>query len=149
MGIPTAVDVSNLFLSWANRDGDVITNLKMQKLLYYAQAWHLVILNKPLFGDMIEAWEFGPVIPTAYRFFKKSGARPISYKSTGSESSVFTSAQMEFLKEFYGKFIGLSAHALVNATHNESPWIEAFDSGTNISLKAMKDFYTQKRNARR
>jgi len=66
----TAQDVTDLMLYWANRDGDLISNLKLQKLLYYAQAWHLVNFDVPLFGDSIEAWDFGPVIPNVYRQYK-------------------------------------------------------------------------------
>jgi uncharacterized phage-associated protein len=50
-----AIDVAKYFLNWANNKGDLITNLKMQKLLYYAQAWYLVNFKKPLFSDPIEA----------------------------------------------------------------------------------------------
>ena len=88
----SSVDVANLFLSWANRDGDLITNLKMQKLLYYAQAWHLVYFKKPLFCDSIKAWSFGPIATDAYYAFKKFGYSPIQHKETGSEKEKFSNS---------------------------------------------------------
>ena len=139
----SATDVAHLFLSWANEDGDLITNLKMQKLLYYAQAWHSVNFGTPLFDDQIEAWDFGPVVRSAYSEFKEFGHSPISYDATGKEAKKFSPEQIEFLEEFYDKFIGYPAHLLVNMSHNEKPWKEAFNKGHKIiSLKAMTDYYS-------
>jgi len=142
----TAMNVAELFLSWANRDGDLITNLKMQKLLYYAQAWYVVNLkNKSLFNEVIEAWELGPVIPIVYHYFKKYGYNSISYIDNGNEEKPFTPAQLDYLKQFYGKFIGFSAHALVNMSHNEGPWKNTFKEGeTNkvIPNSLMKSYYS-------
>ena len=95
-----ALDVANLFLHWANTAGDLISNLKMQKLLYYAQAWHLVNFRQRLFSDPIEAWDLGPVIRSVYSKYRKHGYGPISYKGTCHEEDVFSSGQIEFLKEF-------------------------------------------------
>lgn len=47
-----------------------LTNLKLQKLLYYAQAWHLVFRQEPLFTDRIEAWRHGPVVPSVFRQYR-------------------------------------------------------------------------------
>lgn len=136
-------DVADLFLSWANRDGDLISNLKMQKLLYYAQAWHLVHFDKPIFDELIEAWEFGPVIPIAYKVFKKFGSGPIEYKTEGAESEKFSKKQIELLETCYDSFIKFSAHELVNMTHFESPWKNAYENNASeIDYKAMKDYYS-------
>uniref|UniRef100_A0A6M3XW07 Antitoxin SocA-like Panacea domain-containing protein n=1 Tax=viral metagenome TaxID=1070528 RepID=A0A6M3XW07_9ZZZZ len=140
----SAHDVAKLFLSWANRDGDLITNLKMQKLLYYAQVWHLVNFKVPLFSDKIEAWESGPAIPNIYHYFKDCGHSPINYEEIGNEEDVFSSDQLEYLHLFYDKFIGFSAHELVNMSHNELPWKDVFEKGEKfkiISHKSMKEFY--------
>lgn len=142
----TARNVADLFLSWANRDGDLITNLKMQKLLYYAQAWYLVnFKDKSLFNDVIEAWEFGPVVPVAYHYFKKHGYKPIPYVGNGNERKPFTPIQLDYLKEFYGEFIGFSAHELVNMAHNEDPWKDTFKEGEMhkvISNDLMRSYYS-------
>src|SRR5689334_14747494 len=57
--------------------GDTISNLKLQKLCYYAQAWSLALDGKPLFGERIEAWAHGPAIPALYGRFKKYGFQAI------------------------------------------------------------------------
>lgn len=140
----TAKKVANLFLAWANEDGDLITNLKLQKLLYYAQAWHLVFFDEPLFSDSMEAWDWGPVVTTLYHEYKKYRYGAIVYKNNGNEKNNFTPDQMEYLKAFYNKFIGYSAHELVNMTHNETPWENASKQRGNkkISLNSMKTYYS-------
>ncbi|MBI5597639.1 MAG: DUF4065 domain-containing protein [Elusimicrobia bacterium] len=139
----TAKEVTKLFMSWANRDGDLITNLKMQKLLYYAQAWHLVNYNKPLFPDPIQAWDLGPVIPSVYRDLREFRAGAIAYKSKGDEEKHFTREQLSYLKEFYAMFIKFSAHELVNMSHSETPWMKAHTQGANMEIRTsdMKTFY--------
>ena len=64
----TAAQVADYFLSLVDEDaGDSMTNLRLQKLLFYAQAWHLALTNRPLFEEDFEAWVHGPVIPSFYR----------------------------------------------------------------------------------
>lgn len=145
-----ALDIAYYFLHKANQDGDTITNLKMQKLLYYAQAWYLVNFNEPLFEDSIEAWPYGPVISKVYHQFKKFKNMPIKYKDTGKEKENFTDKELDYLNQFYNKFIEYSAHTLARATHNDSPWRDAIDEGEHIiDNRIIKDFYTkqyEKRN---
>ena len=136
-----ANDVANLFLYWANRDGDLLSNLKLQKLIYYAQAWYLATHKKPLFADEIEAWELGPVIPHLYKRFKKFKYNPVRYAHTGDEEKVFTKKELKFLEDFYLDFINYSAHTLVSATHNEPPWKETPINGI-ISKGSMQKYYS-------
>ena len=65
--------VANYLLSYAKKRNSSVDNLKLQKLLYYAQAWHLVFRGKPLFRERIEAWVHGPVVPLIYREYRKYG----------------------------------------------------------------------------
>jgi uncharacterized phage-associated protein len=142
----TAINVSELFLSWGNKEGEVITNLKMQKLLYYAEAWHLVNFKCSLFKEEIEAWQYGPVIREAYNHFKEFNHTGIEYLSTGLEEQQFNPDQLEFLTEFYDKFIVISAHSLVNSSHSEKPWMDTFDKSNPLannlmSKEKMKTYY--------
>src|SRR5262245_19575381 len=92
-------EVAYVFLKWAYSEGEIISNLKMQKLLYYAQAWHLVFFNKPLFKEEIEAWDLGPVVSEAYQEFKSFGNDPLNYELDGTEEKPFTKPQLEYLRE--------------------------------------------------
>jgi uncharacterized phage-associated protein len=140
-----AHDVAKLFLKWARENGDTITNLKIQKLLYYAQAWYLVNYGRRLFDDDIEAWELGPAIRSIYGKWKKFNSMPIQYTPNGKEGDAFEKHQFEFLVEFYRIFSSFSSTALVSMTHNEDPWKKAFVSGENniISPSFMKEYYTK------
>ncbi len=141
----TAHDVAKLFLRWARENGDTITNLKLQKLLYYAQAWYLVNYHRRLFDDDIEAWDFGPVIKSIYRKWKGFDSKPIQYTPNGKEEDVFDKHQLEFLVEFYQVFSSFSSTALVSMTHNEDPWKNTFEHGKNkvIPPKDMREYYTK------
>ena len=76
----TCFDVAKYFLALANdvESGEGISNLKMQKLVYYAQGLYLAKYNKALFKEKIKAWQHGPVIPKLYYKFKKYGPGYIS-----------------------------------------------------------------------
>ncbi|HUZ03805.1 MAG TPA: type II toxin-antitoxin system antitoxin SocA domain-containing protein, partial [Acidobacteriaceae bacterium] len=59
----SASDIAKYFIASFQKKNKAISNLKLQKLLYYAQAWHLALYGSPLFSDSIEAWVHGPVVP--------------------------------------------------------------------------------------
>ena len=70
----TALEIAVWFLGAIDRKaGDGITHLKLQKLVYYAQAWSLALLNRPLFDEEVEAWAHGPVVESIFQRFKQSG----------------------------------------------------------------------------
>jgi uncharacterized phage-associated protein len=140
-----AIDVAKLFLAWAKENGDVITNLKLQKLLYYAQAWYLVNYRKTLFDDPIEAWDLGPVVRSLYSKWKAYGNSPIPYNITRNERKPFNRSQLNYLEEFYRVFSSFSATALVSMTHTEDPWKSAHKKGpsTVISTEDLREFYTR------
>jgi len=74
----TALDIAKYFITLANPETeDFITNLKLQKLLYYAQGFHLALFGKPLFRESLEAWQYGPVVPEIYRIYKQYGSSPL------------------------------------------------------------------------
>lgn len=127
------------------------SNKKLQKLLYYVQAWSCALRNdRPVFDAAIEAWLHGPVVPEIYRKYKSLGYQPIPFEPRG--------LNMECLQEhlpiidavlrIYAKY---DADFLEMRTHMEAPWIEARRAEDKvISLKAMGDFYREMaQNARK
>ena len=72
-----AVELSKYIVSKCTEDGYPISNLQLQKILYYIQK-HFVKQNKIAFLDDIEAWQFGPVVPNSYYYFCGFGAMPIT-----------------------------------------------------------------------
>jgi uncharacterized phage-associated protein len=73
--------IANLMLDEGNRIGHRITNLALQKLLYFAHGIFLIEQKRPLVSGYFEAWQFGPVHPTAYQAFKAAGEQPITFRA--------------------------------------------------------------------
>lgn len=143
-------DVGEYFIYLANQEKKPITNKKLQKLVYYAQAWFLVLNNNKLFNERIEAWVHGPTVRSLYVQYKEFGFNPIQ-KTVNLEDIKIPKKIKEFLNEIwkvYGKF---DAGYLEMLTHSEKPWQEAreglqlFEGSDNqISLKTMRDYYLKK-----
>lgn len=137
----SANDVARFFLAHIDEDsGDSITNLKLQKLAYYAQGFNLAIYDKALFLDKIEAWEHGPVIPNLYDIYKKYGARSIP-KPKRVNMSIYCDKIKNLLTEVYQVYGQFSAWYLHNLTHEEPPWQKAYPNGT-ITRKSMKEYFS-------
>lgn len=117
-----------------------IDHLKLQKVLYFAQAINLAINGEPLFDENIEAWPLGPVIPSVYQAFKQNGANWIS-KDQGAEDGV-NDEQKEFLQQIWLEFGKYTALQLVEMTHKHDPWKNAKDKTDRIiDEQEMKNFY--------
>lgn len=134
-------DVANYFLTLNDEEiGELITNLKLQKLVYYAQGFHLAIEGTPLFADDIEAWAHGPVVPVLYREYKKYGSGLIPVPVEFNPASIDKEIR-DLLDDVYAVYGQFSAWKLRNMTHSELPWVEAADTAGVISLKTMKEYF--------
>jgi uncharacterized phage-associated protein len=101
-----------------------MTNMKVQKLLYYAQSLNLALYDEPLFEEEIQAWRYGPVCPPAYRFYSDFEAKqlPIPRKESLSQ---LTPEKQELLEEIWGCFGRYHAYQLSDMAHEELPWKKA------------------------
>lgn len=143
-----ALDIANYFLHKVDREaGDTISPLKLQKLVYYAQAWNLVLKDSPLFSEAIQAWVHGPAIYEVWDAYKqyKYSAIPEPQEPLPE----FTDDQLDVLNEVWDAYGGLSAKQLETLTHSELPWVKArqgLDPGeksrSQISLDDMKAYYS-------
>ena len=146
-------DVANYFLAYSNEVGEPITNLKLQKLVYYAQAWYLANNKKPLFDDAeFQAWVHGPVIPDLYEKYKDFGSAPIKTKDNlKTIKKKMDSDKVEFLDEVIKVYMPAGAYELERMTHQEGPWIEARGEcepdqrcDSVITNDAIQKYYAQK-----
>jgi len=146
-----AFGVANFFLANIDVENEeTITHMKLQKLLYYVQAWSLALLHRAMFADRIEAWAHGPVVPKVYQTFKVFGREPIAAigQWNGSSFSEEEKNVLRIVKKLYGNF---DAPVLRKFTHNEAPWIKARhglpdgeNSNKEISNNDMQAFYCDK-----
>jgi uncharacterized phage-associated protein len=144
-------NTANFLLVECRERGDVLTNLKLQKLLYYAQAWYLALRDKPLFAEEFQAWVHGPALPSQYQRFKKFEWRPIVEEGI-SKPKLKDEGSLAHLIEIVDVFGVETASALELMTHNEKPWQEARKgipidqiSTAIISKESMRLFYQSKR----
>lgn len=133
-------DVADYFLAQQDEEsGDTISNLKLQKLVYYAQGFHLAIHGKPLFGEQIQAWTHGPVVPDLYHRFKGYGPGAIPQQGE-LDLSKYDKQTTELLNEVYSVYGQFSGWKLRNMTHEEAPWANAEKPGV-ITHEAMADYF--------
>ena len=148
MSTHSALNVAKWFICYNemsvnDNGGEKLSNLKLQKLLYYAQGCFLAIKGVPLFSDPIEAWQHGPVVPAVYHYYKHFGADGIACEEDdGAYLSEFTEDESELLIEVYNVFGQYSAWKLRNMTHQEAPWKET-PSGAVISLDSIRDYFKE------
>ena len=132
--------IAKYFLSRTDEEvGDVMTNLKLQKLLYYAQGFHLAIHGTPLFSEPIEAWLHGPVVPVIYHIYSHYGAMPIPH-SEDFDPTALGEDTCELLDEVYEVYGQFSAWKLRNMTHEEAPWRNTEQSDV-ISHEELERFF--------
>ena len=139
----TAEETALYFLAKADEDvGDLISNLKLQKLCYYAQGVGMVARGQPLFDDRIEAWLHGPVVPELYKKYRQHGSNGIP-PVTDLDVDTYDPADRMVLDDVYDYYGQYSAWRLREMTHNEAPWKDAYKEGANnvISPEALVEYF--------
>ena len=119
----TCFDIANYFLDKAKQTAIAVTNLKLQKLVYYAQAWHLAIHNEALMeGVEFEAWIHGPVIHELWNKYRNYSYKPINEEATPPELDARSD---QFLEEVVEVYLDKDAYTMELMSHREDPWILA------------------------
>lgn len=138
----SALEVAKYVINHEHNEDRPITNLRLQKLLYFVQAKVLVETGEPCFEDEMEAWEYGPVVPIVYEAYKKYGNLPIIEEQQITEK-IKASIQNN-IGEILNYFGSTPTFGLVQITHGQTPWIEAKKHGlhSKISAESIKDFFT-------
>ena len=152
------LDICRYIINYSNKQGYDISNLKLQKLLYLVQAYFLIGSDEhePCFVEEIEAWDFGPVVPEAYHEYKRYGNMDIPFVVRYFEKG----KNNEFIKRIFDKkcipacdrkkirdvvdnFAEYTASDLVELTHRQSPWKEAYAPNMNniITRKSIERYF--------
>ena len=120
----SASQIAQYFLRQADPDeGDTISNLKLQKLLYYAQGLYLGLYGVPLFRERVEAWIHGPAVSDVYHQYKEYGWNAIPCP-TGFDPETIDPDTREFLDDVWDVYGQFSAGKLRQMIHRERPWTE-------------------------
>lgn len=123
-----------------------ISTMKLQKLCYYAQGWHLAWHDEALFDEPIQAWRMGPVCPALYS--KHKGKASVSSWPDGRDSELTPTQKktIDIIVDFYRPYNGFD---LGKRTHQERPWIEAYEhagvfkGSMTITTGAIKSFFRE------
>lgn len=145
-GIEMEVNVFHIAKFFLSKNS--MTHKKLQKLCYYAQAWHLALNYDPLFEGEFEAWVHGPVCPELYSEYKKHGYDRIPKEDKIPEE--LDRDAIDFLESVYDTYGSFTGDQLESLTHMEAPWKEAragleewMPSHNVISRKTMEVFYRE------
>jgi uncharacterized phage-associated protein len=145
--------IANFFIALSNETGSLITNLKLQKLVYYADAWYLANYGEALVKEDFQAWVHGPAIPSLYGEYKHFSWQPIIREDLKNNSLYdikknLESKTIELLDQVCDSYFGLTAYELERLTHNEYPWkitrtglADDEASDRVISKTLIKDYY--------
>ncbi len=146
-----AIDIAKKLLLTAKRDsviegqGELMSNMKLQKMLYYEQGFHLAVFGTPLFEEEIEAWMYGPVVPAVYEVYKDYGYNGIDPGKV--EEISLSDREQALFDEVYKVYGAFSAIGLMNMTHRESPWANTpAGVGSVISRDKMVEFFRTRIN---
>lgn len=136
-----AVDIAKYVINKCIDLGRPISNLQLQKILYYIQGEYINKTNgKVLFNNKISAWQYGPVIPDVYDEF-------YGYSSSNINIKYSTDELCENIKNIIDPVIEekskISAWLLVAQTHKELPWVKSYEEGrkNDINLEIMKRYF--------
>jgi len=142
------LDIASYLIHISVKNERPLTNKKLQKLLYYAQAWSLVLRKQSLFDEPIEAWVHGPVVKSVYQKFKEFGFGIIQNQPPFDINSLSLDIR-EHLDEIWRVYGKYDAQYLEALSHSEPPWIlarDSLDAETNsdsiISHESMESFYS-------
>jgi uncharacterized phage-associated protein len=144
-----AIDVARYLVEIALRgdEPDGISNLRLQKLLYYVQGWSLAVFGKTFFTDRIEAWKYGPVVCNVWQQLKDCGPQVITPDRLG-EGRPLGAGERSFVEAVWDRYKEISPTGLSRLTHQEPPWVNArqglpadASSCEEITPDALRDFF--------
>lgn len=145
----TAANVTSYLVKKCIDEGNPLTNKRLQKLLYYIQAWHLAINSEPIFDDKIEAWIHGPAIRSIYETYKSFVANPIN--SVLNIGEKLEDKTILFIDKIVKAYSAYDTATLEYMTHAEAPWqnarkgLESNESSNNeITQESMRTYYAKR-----
>lgn len=139
------LSVANAFIGLAQRDGREISNMMLQKLLYFAQGHNLGLRGQPIVDEAPEAWTYGPVFPTVYHQFKHYGGsnitNPVAWYDPNQGRNVSPPAIQDpedwrMIEAVWNAYKDRSPIELSNMSHvKDGPWDKVFGTYRNADIK--------------
>lgn len=138
------IDISNYIIEYCVKREYKITNLRLQKILYYVQGYFLKAYDQPAFLEEIVAWPYGPVVPEAYYNFCSFGRNELClFENVDYDFTSISNEEKKFINTIVDHCNELSVTELVNKTHLEDPWFNASDR-SQITIDKIMEFFNEK-----
>ena len=139
-------ELSRYIIRRYNSNMHEITNLKLQKILYYIQGYFFKLKSKPAFNEEIYSWPYGPVVKEIYFEYSGNGADSISLSdgdmSIQTDLNDVNKLDKKLINQIINKSYAYSAFDLVKKTHTEIPWIST-QKGNVISKQKVEDYFSE------
>lgn len=138
-----AIVIANYIIEYEHSQNRSISNLKLQKLLYFVQAQFFRVLGEPCFSDKIEAWSFGPVVVNVYHAYKFYGSMDITEVKEDVYTDIISTRDKNIINQVLELFSDTPIYEMVDITHNQTPWISARKNPSNneITNKAIEQYF--------
>lgn len=135
------LDIAKYVIYYCTKKGYLITNLKLQKILYFIQAAFLVYKDYSCFVEEIEAWDFGPVVPEVYHEYKCFGNSNIFLED--ENIPYINKEDRKLMDDMIDECSDYTAAELVSLTHKQAPWKRAYKKYYNniISKESIKEYF--------
>jgi uncharacterized phage-associated protein len=140
-----SINVAKIIIAGQYENGRLVTNLSLQKLLFYCHAYHLAFTDLPLIDENFEAWTYGPVAPSVYKYYLGKYT-PIDVEEFYADNiQGLTTKNLNIISLVLSKYGDFSAVQLVNMTQQELPWQEQYNANKKaiIPNDKIRDFYKQ------
>lgn len=161
--IYNVLDICRYIINYSNKRDYGVSNLKLQKLLYFVQAYFLLEKENqtPCFSEKIEAFDFGPIVMIAYQEYKQYASTDIPSIESYIEFDINDLWRISMIKfdencildkdkklinDVIDKFADFSATDLLSIIHNQTPWKNAYKQYPNneITIDSMKEYFMEK-----
>lgn len=138
----TYEDICNYIIKKSNDEKCFITNLQLQKILYYIQGYFLKKFDYPAFTSVIQHWQYGPVVPEAYYDYCIFGREDIKIdEPLEDDSQIIDRDERRLIDKVFDKCCELSIGSLIEKTHNEAPWKNTCKLREEITIESITDYF--------
>jgi len=152
-----ASTIAGYFIEKSNKEERPLSVFRLIKLVYIAHGWNLALYEKPLVSNRVEAWKYGPVMPSLHALFKSMDLKKddlvknFSMIEEMSEVSCIKGEHLELLNKVYVKYKKISEKRLTELMHaDDTPWHLVWNDGKGrdkqITDDATKKYYSNKIN---
>lgn len=128
-----AMDIARYIVNKCVEDNRPVSNLQLQKILYYVQINFMRLLSEPAFDDEIEAWQYGPVVPEVYYEFADCGGTDIYRTYPGVQNLFRNNNEKQIVDKVITLCLRLNPWELVERTHRpNTPWARVYQGFPDV-----------------